>query len=85
MTMARSLFHNAPISVQFPEDPPEFAKRYHVILRKVGNRKMSGIQMGTVVTFLPIDDWCVMNGYIVETLYGQLTQAAKPGEKTDLF
>jgi hypothetical protein len=87
MTIARSLVHNAPIEVSFPEDKPLVERiprmRYNVMLHKIGGR-WNEFYLGYVVTHLGIHDWCDWKGHkLVRCFMG--TREALPHEKTDLM
>jgi hypothetical protein len=92
MTIARSLLNsgnsfNVDGLPQVP-DLPGFnvellPKKFNVLLHKIGG-KWNEFAMGSVVTFLEIDEWCELKGYKLVELY-RGTRPAYPHERTDLL
>ena len=90
MTIARSLIGKGNFNVdglpQVPDlpgfDSELLPKRYEVMLAKVGG-KWNDFQIGHVVTYLSLDEWCEMKGYRIVENYGN--RPAYSHERTDLF
>lgn len=63
---------------------PNKPRKYAVIVQKEGpNSRLNEFIVGHVVSFLDIDDWCVMHKYNLQTLFS--TVEAEHGELTDLL
>jgi hypothetical protein len=90
MTLARSIlqpFHFQVNDELFPEvskpEKPLVLMSYPVTLHKIGG-SWNEFKIGHVVTYLDLDDWCLMKGFrLVGTHKG--TRRAAPTERTDLF
>ena len=87
MTLARSLMEVLPLHLDFsdlePKQEPIVPRFYPVMLHKV-NGAWNEFYLGSVVTHLPLLDWCRMKGYkLVRQFIG--SRDARPEERTNLL
>ena len=87
MTLARSSTH-LPLHLDFSDlepkqETPIVPRFYPVMLHKV-NGVWNEFYLGSVVTHLPLLDWCQMKGYkLVRQFIG--SRDARPEERTNLL
>ena len=94
MTIAQWKTPEVSFPIQFLDPAETTATFYNVTVYKLGAKRADGtfgpadrwndFFLGSVVTHLSLEDWCLMKGFKLVAVY-KGTRPAKPGEKTDLF